>query len=365
MAKKKRKKNGKKKSVEKVVVDKLIELIEKDGLLPWQKPWSIPGGMFPSNFVSKKPYRGVNAVMTAFQYPTCPWWVTFKQARQVALQQARKAGRKISLFVEDIDETRYELDAEGYWVDRETRERYIPKGSYWHDEETGERWYGGVKKGERGTPIVFWKWIPKKKDGKIVRNKEGEPQMRPLLRFFTVFNLGQCVGIGWEKPTFDKNFEPDKACEEIVQSMPQPPTVKHGARGAFYYPGEDLICLPDRETFQSVSEYYSTRFHEMGHATGHKSRLNRKTLVENDYFGGHNYSHEELVAELSAVFLCAHAGIEKNVIDNSAAYLKSWLGKIKEDPKLLITSAQQAQKAVDFILDVQVEEEKDEEEEAA
>jgi len=86
------------------------------------------------------------------------------------------------------------------------------------------------------------------------------------------------------------------------------------------------------------------------HSTGHKSRLNRKELTKVSGFGSRDYSKEELVAEMGAAFLCSQAGIE-NTIDNSAAYLQSWIKKLKGDPKLAVMAAAQAQKAADYILD--------------
>ena len=92
-------------------------------------------------------------------------------------------------------------------------------------------------------------------------------------------------------------------------------------------------------------------FHELSHASGHASRVGRKGILEPSYFGSHEYSKEELVAEMGAAFLCGHAGIEQRTIENSAAYLKGWLKSLKNDRTLLIQAAAQAQKASDYILD--------------
>jgi len=108
--------------------------------------------------------------------------------------------------------------------------------------------------------------------------------------------------------------------------------------------------MPDRHRFPQQAEYYSTLFHELTHATGHSSRLNRKTLTEYDGFGGQNYSREELVAEMGASFLCGMAGIETQTIDNSAGYIASWLRALKEDKRMVVTAAAQAHKAADYIL---------------
>jgi antirestriction protein ArdC len=132
--------------------------------------------------------------------------------------------------------------------------------------------------------------------------------------------------------------------------MPNPPRIGFdGHDKAFYRPVTDSIHLPDRNSFDSAGEYYSTLFHEMTHSTGHQSRLNRSTLTEVVPFGSETYSKEELVAEFGAAFLCAHAGIE-NTVNNSASYINGWLRKLRSDPKLAILAASQGQKAADYIL---------------
>ena len=112
----------------------------------------------------------------------------------------------------------------------------------------------------------------------------------------------------------------------------------------------DSIKLPDQEAFTSPAEFYSTAFHELAHATGHTSRLNRKGVTEPSHFGSHDYSQEELVAEFGASMLCATARLEQQTIENSAAYIKGWLKALKGDKKLAVIAAGQAQKAADFIL---------------
>ena len=111
--------------------------------------------------------------------------------------------------------------------------------------------------------------------------------------------------------------------------------------------------MPDRPTFNSAEEFYSTLFHELTHSTGHPLRLNRPTLTEFERFGDEKYSAEELVAEMGAAFLCGFAGIENKTFNNSAAYLRSWLEVLKKDSRLVLVAAGQAQKAVDLILNHQ------------
>jgi antirestriction protein ArdC len=107
--------------------------------------------------------------------------------------------------------------------------------------------------------------------------------------------------------------------------------------------------MPQRHLFHSLEEYYSTLFHEMTHSTGHATRLNRRTLTDLCPFGSTNYSAEELCAEMGAAYLCGIAGIANRTMDNSAAYIQGWLAKLKQDPKVLVQAAAQAQRAVDYI----------------
>jgi len=112
----------------------------------------------------------------------------------------------------------------------------------------------------------------------------------------------------------------------------------------------DYVTLPHLSTFDTPEEYYSTLFHEITHATSHQSRLARKSILEPSYFGSHEYSKEELVAEMGAAFLCGFSGIEKFTIENNAAYIAGWLKALKNDKTLLVHAAAQAQKSADYIL---------------
>ena len=112
---------------------------------------------------------------------------------------------------------------------------------------------------------------------------------------------------------------------------------------------EDTIHLPDKSGFDKGNEYYSTLFHEIGHSTGHQSRVGRKGIENFDHFGSGQYAKEELVAEFVSAILCRQAGID-NTRENSEAYLKSWIGKLKNDEKLLVSASSQAHKAVKYIL---------------
>jgi antirestriction protein ArdC len=130
--------------------------------------------------------------------------------------------------------------------------------------------------------------------------------------------------------------------------MPQRPRlISQDQLRARYYPATDIVNMPRAKAFKTPESYYSTLFHELGHSTGHSSRLDRPFGLS---FGDDTYSKEELVAELTAGFLCATAGIEKEILDNTAAYIASWLSVLKKDKRMIIYAAAQAQKAADFML---------------
>jgi antirestriction protein ArdC len=207
---------------------------------------------------------------------------------------------------------------------------------------------------------VFWKWLNRE-----IESPDGEIEERhfPMLCYYTVFNAEQTEKCRLPSDADDSNpeptFDPIEACEAIHCNMPNPPRLEHGAtmaitRGhrfeAYYSAGTDTVVMPRREAFDSPEFYYSVLFHELTHSTGATHRLNRSTLNQALKFGDTNYSREELTAEMGAALLAGHSGIEQVTLANNAAYLASWIGTLKGDPKLVIVAAASAQKAVDYIL---------------
>ena len=300
----------KKTDVYDIITERIVAVLES-GAAPWRKTWKTgQADTLPANFISRKAYRGINAFLLLCTPYDCPFWLTYKQATE--------------------------------------------KG-------------GNVRKGEKGMPVVFWNWFPKRVNGKLVMGANGKPEQVPFLRYYTVFNVEQCEGIEWVKPAPNPDaipFDPLATCEQIVSGMPLAPEIRHGGNAAYYSPSADSVQMPARESFADVPAYYSTLFHELTHATGHTKRLARKDFAtEGNAFAAYGsavYSREELVAEMGAAFLCGHAGILNRTIDNSAAYLAGWIAKMKQEPKLVVTAAAQAQKAADFILAVKHETETEE-----
>jgi len=273
-------------SVYEVITDRIIELLEK-GSVPWHRPW---GGAdkHPKNLVSGREYRGINVFMLSAGGYQSPWWLSYKQAK-----------------------------------------------------ERG----GNVKMGERGYPVVYWNWFNTRDD------ETGKNEKRPFLRYYTLFNVVQCEGIDYPLTRATvQDFAPLEVCERIISEMPKPPRIEHGRERACYESYSDTVRMPPRESFDSPESYYNVLFHELTHSTGHKSRLARPGILEASVFGSQRYSKEELVAEMGAAFLCGHTGIENTVIDNSASYIASWLGRLRNDSRLVVHAAGQAQKATDYIL---------------
>ncbi|GAB4273507.1 MAG: zincin-like metallopeptidase domain-containing protein [Deferrisomatales bacterium] len=257
-----------------------------EGVVPWRKTWRGPEPH--QNLVSRRPYRGINVFLLAMQGFGSPYWLTRKQAGAVG---------------------------------------------------------GRIRAGEPGSLVVFWKWLDKRDP----RTGEALDPV-PLLRYYRVWNLEQTDGI--ERPEPKRSaFPPIKAAEEILRGMPDRPEGGHRDPGRAYYdPWGDRVNLPPPEAFEGPEAYYACAFHELVHSTGHKSRLDRPTLIQITRFGGHAYCKEELVAEMGAAFLCGVAGIEEATLANSAAYIDGWRRKLTDAPRLLVHAAGQAQRAADFVL---------------
>jgi antirestriction protein ArdC len=279
--------------VEEIITDRIIKLLEQ-GTPPWHKPWSSRG-ILPKNAISQQDYHGINVVMLACAGYKSPYWLTFKQAR----------------------------DAKGT-----------------------------VKRGEHGLPVVFAKRM-----SKDVETDDGlEEKTYTVLRYSTVFNIEQTEGCQLKLPELTVLTEHEKIerCEAVYANMPKRPELRSDSPSrrfqAYYSQTLDYVNLPARHCFDKPEEFYSTLYHELTHSTGHASRLNRETFTQAVKFGDTNYSKEELVAEMGAAFLAGLTGIDLVTIPNSAAYLNSWIKRLKGEPKLVISAAAQAQKAVDYIL---------------
>lgn len=272
-----------------MMTSRILDELAK-GVVPWKKPWKSTGA--PKNLITKKPYRGANTFVLGLAGYGSPWWLTFKQAADLG---------------------------------------------------------GSVRRGEKSTPVVFWSW----KELDELDQDTNEKKRVPFLRYYSVFNLEQIDGIDPAKiPTTNAReiVDPIAEAEAIIENMPNRPTIEFGGDQAFYKPSADLVTMPRREKFYSEPEFYSTFFHELTHSTGHASRLGRFENQKVAAFGSEDYSREELVAEFGSAFLCGEAGIASETVQNQASYIEGWSQKLKDEPRLFLTAAAQAQKAADYIL---------------
>jgi antirestriction protein ArdC len=260
------------------------------GAAPWVKPWSATAGMnTPCNAVTNRPYSGCNIVllwMAANAGYRTPRFLTFQQA----------------------------IDAGGH-----------------------------VRKGEHGTKVYFVKQLQvADRDG-----EEGQTRVVPMMREYTVFNVDQCENLPDRVLTLGevKARNPDERDATIDEFLVSSGVeIREGTGEAYYRPGADFISLPKFEAFKSAATFYATAFHELGHATGNKSRLDRDLRHR---FGERAYAAEELVAELCAAFLCAEFSIDGDL--RHAGYIQTWIGLLKADSRAFFTACCKAQAAADHL----------------
>jgi len=288
-----------------LITDRILAALER-GTVPWRRPWRARGHR---NALSAHGYRGINLLLlglTAFErgYDD-PRWLTFRQA---AVQG------------------------------------------------------GHVRRGEQGTPVVFWKWLPPRgaaavgeADAPADGAGDGDEGTGPgdgrvpFLRVYTLFNVAQCAGL--TLPAAETvAFDPILRAEAVVAGYRDGPVLVPDAEAAYYVAGRDAVHVPPRGAFRDAHGYYGTLFHELAHSTGHERRLARPGLAEAAVFGSASYSQEELVAEFAAAFLCHEAGIDPARVEQSAAYVASWLHALRNDRRLAVIAASQAQRAADWIL---------------
>ncbi len=276
------------------VTDRVIAALEA-GTPPWRRPWDpdkAGGPSMPRNAITGARYRGINVItlgmsLLAFSSGD-PRWATYKQA------------------------------ADRGWQ---------------------------VKKGERGTTAYFFKRL-EVRDRKAGNDDEDATKRIPLLRSFTLFHASQIDGIpDFVPPTIEEApwRAPDSIDTIITNSGA---VVRIGGDRAFYSPATDHIQMPPPAAFHSASGWSSTIVHEMSHWSGGEKRLNRELR---NCFGSHDYAREELRAEISQAIVCAELNVECDFA-NSAAYLASWLERLRSDRKEIFRAAADAQRIADYLL---------------
>lgn len=282
------------------VTDRIVAELEK-GTAPWVRPWKTVhrAGSSPYNAGSKRPYSGVNVILlwitSAVRGYTSQSWLTFKQVKELG---------------------------------------------------------GHVRKGEKATEVVFVKPISvpdKDENGAPKKDENGDLVEKSinLIRGYWVFNVEQCADLPARVCALGTVTVPegiaDPAFDDFVSRTGA--TIKHGGDRACYSPSLDAIAMPYRGQFASPSAYKSAMLHELGHWTGHQSRLDRKLR---NRFGDHEYAIEELVAELCSAYLCAELGVDGQ-LQHNASYLAHWISVMKADKRAIFTAAAAAQKAADYI----------------
>lgn len=290
------------------VTDKIVNALQ-EGVVPWIKPWSHrtngSDSPYPINAVTRRPYSGINLVLlwaeARLQGFTHDRWLTFNQAR----------------------------NAGGY-----------------------------VRKGEQSSLAVLYK--PMERDELDDQNQpvlDEHGQVRrvgfALLRTHYLFNIEQTEGLEHLMPeptaTPDSTFDANAAAEDILLNSSAQIRHKNGY-DAFYSPIRDFIQLPNKGQFHDEGGYYATALHELTHWSGHLTRLGREGVVSPTRFGTPQYAFEELVAELGAAFLCAHAGVHGEL--RHEGYLQSWLELLQSDKRAIFRASGHARVASEFILDL-------------
>ncbi|MBV1687704.1 DUF1738 domain-containing protein [Novosphingobium sp. G106] len=268
----------------------------KEGRLPWVQPWGLSGATcaaLPRNACSLRPYSGINililwAAVVDGGYPTQDW-LTFRQARDVG---------------------------------------------------------GCVRKGEKGTCVVYADRFTPEAEKARAAQTGGDPKSVPFLKRFTLFNAAQCddlpdrVGI---QPAPLPECEIVPVAEEVIAASGI--DFRIGGDKAFYAPAADFVQVPPQPLFHAPINFYRTALHELTHATGHATRLGRDL---SNPFGSEGYAREELVAEMGSAFICAALGIVPTV--RHADYIGAWFEVLSEDNRAIFRAASQASKAADWLL---------------
>jgi antirestriction protein ArdC len=282
-------------SLHDAVTARIIAELEQ-GRFPWVQPWaSSSGGTplgLPQNASTGRTYSGINILLL---------WAA-------AIEQGRPSQR---------------------WL---TFKQALALG-------------GNVRKGEKGTMVVDADtFIPKAAQEKATASSEDARRVGFLKRF-TVFHAEQCDGL-----PADPDASPLPGCSEVLPQVEAViaatgADIRIGGEMAFYSPSHDFIQIPPQQAYFEPINWYRTKLHELGHWTGHASRLDRNFSGR---FGGEAYAREELVAELCSAFLCAELGVTPTV--RHADYLGAWLEILKGDNRAIFQAASLASKAADFVM---------------
>lgn len=275
------------------VTDQIVAALEA-GTPPWVCPWrGSDADMAPANLGTRRPYRGVNVLLLNLQTMLRGYcsnrWLTYQQARGLGAQ---------------------------------------------------------VRKGESGTPVVFFKMHELGPAAGVVP-VDADRRVVPLLRTFIVFNAAQIDALPPALITPEVEpcsvWDASSAADRILDDSGA--RIRHGGARAFYLVSENLIQLPPHAAFANAGDYYATALHELTHWTGHPGRCDRPLGKRH---GIEAYAYEELVAEMGSAFLTNHCRLPGRLQHES--YIVSWLTALRNDKRLIFAAASQAQKAADYLL---------------
>lgn len=295
-----------KRDVHQEVTDKIINLLET-GTVPWHQLFHNPQLGFAQNFCTGHQYQGINWLLLNFMVDyEAPYYLTWKQIQKLG---------------------------------------------------------GRVQKGSKAIRIYYADFFYKNAQGKRISVKAAkqaetngqEVQKHAFLKGYSVFNITCVDNINWEMPVLEPlEMSPIERCEALLEKLAPSPSIRFvDQTSAFYDAVRDWINMPRLKQFSEhgPKAYYRVLFHELVHWTGHETRLNRFTPLEDQSEASRRYAVEELIAELGACILSAHLEINTDALyDNSAAYIQFWLEQLKADKHFIFRAASQAQKAVDYLL---------------
>ena len=278
------------------ITDKIIGQLEA-GSVPWVQPWGTTAAKaslaMPKNAATSRSYSGINVLILWIAVIergfSCQRWLTFRQALGLG---------------------------------------------------------GHVRKGETGTTVVYADRFVPDRERERAQETDDEPQAIPFLKRFTVFNVDQCNGLPEGVAASPPRIETDVILP-CAQALIEASGIdfRIGGSKAFYHPTHDFVQVPPPEAFFEPVNWHRTALHELSHASGHASRLNRDLTGP---FGSKKYAFEELIAEISAAYLCATLAIEPTV--RHADYIGSWIEVLREDDRAIVRAASAASKAADYLL---------------
>ena len=280
----------------------ILEALES-GVVPWRYPY------IPMTSGNGHVYKGINRMQLNLRARqagySSPYWYTFNNAK-------KNGGHVMK------------------------RPKHLEEGEVW------------------GTPVFYWA------SGTYKDEETDKERGYAVRKTYWVFNREQCVFPDCYEPDPIDHTMPD--AEDLVAKYLYREDIEHRTTPgmAFYNPKDDFINVPHPHVMTDPALYYPTFFHEIGHSTGHTSRLARKGVCKGALYSNHEYSEEELVAEMTAAYLCGETGMEMEHLDQSAAYIQSWLKALDNDMDILQRAATQAEKAYQFILKGKQDEESEE-----